>query len=143
MKACSLPTVFYTIVLMTAHARPLDNVCVDVGGPEMQCTDQVLELRQKIDGTSINVGVTQRFDGTEIEKQAIRDVMKQMDRYFFQEVLALPEYEYARSRCQNSNELCAFWSSVGECETNREFMLTNCPAACRFCLLLNYGLAAS
>ncbi|OEU20554.1 hypothetical protein FRACYDRAFT_153985, partial [Fragilariopsis cylindrus CCMP1102] len=85
-------------------------------------------------------GVTQRIDGSESEKQAVRDVLKHMDNYFFHEVLALQEYEYARSRWYNSNELCAFWSSVGECESNRVFMLSNCPAACRFCLLLHSGL---
>jgi ShK domain-like len=117
-------------------------VCVDIGEEEMTCTDQVLEIRQQADGESINVGLTQRIDGSETEKAAIREVLRRMDEYFLREVLALPEYAYARSRCKNSNELCAFWSSVGECETNRVFMLTNCPAACRFCLLLNSGLAS-
>ncbi|KAG7336749.1 ShK domain-like protein [Nitzschia inconspicua] len=117
-------------------------VCVDIGEPEMVCTDQVLETRQQVDGKSVNVGVTQRIDGSETEKAAIREVLQRMDEYFVTEVLALPEYAYARHRCKNSNELCAFWSSVGECETNRVFMLTNCPAACRFCLLLNSGIAS-
>jgi len=121
-----------------------ESVCVVAGNktpPEMICTREVLETRTQYDDNSINVGVTQRIDGSESEKQAVRDVLKHMDHYFFHEVLALPEYEYARSRCKNSNELCAFWSSVGECESNRVFMLTNCPAACRFCLLLHSGLA--
>lgn len=117
-----------------------DFVCVDMGEPEMVCTDQVLEARQQADGTSIHVGVTQRIDGSETEKAAIREVLQRMDEYFLNEVLALPEYSYARHRCKNSNELCAFWSSVGECETNRVFMLSNCPAACRFCLLFTSGL---
>jgi len=110
--------------------------------PEMTCTREVLEMRTHYDDVSINVGVTQRIDGSDLEKQAVRDVLKHMDHYFFHEVLAVPEYEYARSRCKNSNELCAFWSSIGECESNRVFMLTNCPAACRFCLLLHSGLAS-
>jgi hypothetical protein len=108
----------------------------------MVCTNQVLETRQQFDGASINVGVTQRIDGSETEKAAIREVLERMDEYFVKEVLSLPEYVYSRTRCKNSNELCAFWSSVGECETNRVFMLTNCPAACRFCLLLNSGLTS-
>jgi hypothetical protein len=118
-------------------------VCIDIGGDsEMTCTKDVLEMRARHDEVSINVGVTQRIDGSDSEKQAVRDVLKHMDNYFFHEVLALPEYEFARFRCKNSNELCAFWSSVGECESNRIFMLTNCPAACRFCLLLHSGLAS-
>eukprot|EP00536_Pseudo-nitzschia_multiseries_P001762 jgi/Psemu1/181790/e_gw1.22.99.1 len=117
----------------------------------MTCTREVLETRTRYDDVSINVGVTQRIDGSDAEKQAVREVLKHMDNYFFHEVLALPEYEYARSRWyaaekhdQNDDgtELCAFWSSVGECESNRVFMLTNCPAACRFCLLLHSGLAS-
>mmetsp|Transcript_28891 Transcript_28891/g.32407 ORF Transcript_28891/g.32407 Transcript_28891/m.32407 type:complete len:150 (+) Transcript_28891:37-486(+) len=129
---------------VTVTALTAFSVCI-IGNkslPEMTCTREVLEMRTQYDEVSINVGVTQRIDGSELEKQAVRDVLKHMDRYFFHEVLALPEYEYARSRCKNSNELCAFWSSVGECESNRVFMLTNCPAACRFCLLLHSGLAS-
>jgi len=80
----------------------------------MICTKEVLETRTRYDNVSINVGVTQRIDGSDSEKQAVRDVLKLMDNYFFHEVLALPEYDYARSRCKNSNELCAFWSSVGK-----------------------------
>jgi len=118
------------------------DVCIDVGEEEMACTREVLETRTRYDNVSINVGVTQRIDGSDSEKQAVRDVLKHMDNYFFHEVLALSEYEFARSRCKNSNELCAFWSSVGECESNRVFMLTSCPAACRFCLLLHSGLAS-
>jgi hypothetical protein len=37
---------------------------------------------------------------------------------------------------RNSNELCAFWASIGECESNRLFMMSHCAAACRFCLLV-------
>mmetsp|Transcript_8355 Transcript_8355/g.17319 ORF Transcript_8355/g.17319 Transcript_8355/m.17319 type:complete len:151 (+) Transcript_8355:197-649(+) len=118
------------------------DVCIDIGEEEMTCTKEVLETRTLYDRVSINVGVTQRIDGSDAEKQAVRDVLKHMDNYFFHEVLALPEYEFSRSRCKNSNELCAFWSAVGECESNRVFMLTNCPAACRFCLLLHSGLAS-
>lgn len=43
---------------------------------------------------------------------------------------------------KNYHELCAFWSSVGECETNRIFMMENCVAACRLCLLASVNLMA-
>ena len=74
------------------------NVCIDVGEEEMACTREVLETRTRYDDASINVGVTQRIDGSDSEKQAVRDVLKHMDDYFFHEVLALPEYDHARSR---------------------------------------------
>jgi len=44
------------------------------------------------------------------------------------------------SICQNTNELCAFWTSVGECESNRGFMLSHCSASCRLCALLYMNL---
>jgi hypothetical protein len=52
----------------------------------------------QVDGSSIDVGVTQRIDGSDSEKQSIREVLKIMDYYFFNEVLAMPEYEYVRPR---------------------------------------------
>ena len=75
------------------------DVCIETSPNEdFLCTRQVLETRLMYDGEMINVGVTQRVDGVEEEKQAIRDVLHQMDMYFFTEVLALPEYSFARSR---------------------------------------------
>lgn len=74
------------------------DVCVDVGEGEFTCTDDVLGTRFKVDGRTIDVGVTQRIDGSESEKQAIKDVLKKMDEYFFKEVLAMPEYEFVRPR---------------------------------------------
>lgn len=37
---------------------------------------------------------------------------------------------------KNKNELCAFWTYVGECESNRGFMMENCAAACKMCLAM-------
>ena len=61
--------------------------------------------RRQVDGRMIDVGVTQRVDGSESEKKAIKDVLKRMDNYFFDEVLAMPEYEDVRPRCKNLNEV--------------------------------------
>ena len=88
-----------SIIMTTTITTGLNSdVCIDVGESEMTCTREVLEMRTQYDDVSINVGVTQRIDGSESEKQAVRDVLKHMDNYFFHEVLALQEYEYARSR---------------------------------------------
>jgi hypothetical protein len=84
-----------------------------------------------------HTGVPQRVDGSVSEKWAALKVLYQMEHYFRAEVLARPEYATAKGECANHNELCAFWSSVGECENNRGFMLNNCAAACRLCLLLH------
>lgn len=77
----------------------IDEVCVETTpDEEMVCTRDVLETRHMYDGFTINVGVTQRIDGTESEQKAIRDVLKQMDHYLFHEVLALPQYAFARTQ---------------------------------------------
>ena len=97
----SSKTFLFTIFLCQTKsmiARLSSDVCIDVGEEEMTCTGEVLETRTRYDDVSINVGITQRIDGSDSEKQAVREVLKHMDNYFFHEVLALPEYDYARSR---------------------------------------------
>lgn len=163
----------YRYQVLAAQAR----TCVTPpNGDEHQCTDNPLLLSGAINErgeqtSRYNLGLAQRIDGTEAEKKAIVEVLGRMDEYYIQEVLANPEYATVRPRCQNLNELCAFWVAVGkslytlvlllrglenmltlvsmvmlhlvcegECESNRMFMLSNCAAACRFCLLLNTNI---
>mmetsp|Transcript_9860 Transcript_9860/g.16470 ORF Transcript_9860/g.16470 Transcript_9860/m.16470 type:complete len:149 (+) Transcript_9860:148-594(+) len=131
--------------LSIQHVLGRENACVATSKDEYVCTND--PVRTAANGRSlgksslIDRGVTQRIDGSETEKRAVREVLKLMDEYFVYEVMAKPEYEPVRSRCQNSNKLCAFWASVGECESNRIFMLGHCAAACRMCLLANTNIA--
>ncbi|KAL7536918.1 hypothetical protein ACHAWF_007136 [Thalassiosira exigua] len=90
----------------------------------------------------VDLGVEQRITGSETEQLRIRNVLRKMYAYFDEEVLSRSEFEHVRGRCKNDHELCAFWTSVGECETNRSFMLENCAAACRLCLLANTNMIA-
>ena len=92
------------------------------------------------DRTMINTGVNQRLSGSEEEINKVREVLADMMRYMDEEVMTRSEYEHVRDSCRNDHELCAFWTSVGECESNRVFMLQNCAAACRLCLLKNTNM---
>ena len=35
--------------------------------------------------------------------------------------------------CQDSNENCSYWASVGECDANPGYMLVNCKMSCDQC----------
>jgi prolyl 4-hydroxylase len=48
--------------------------------------------------------------------------------------------ESLRTKCQNRNELCAFWAVIGECEKNAAYMKTNCAPSCMTCHLIDMSL---
>ena len=37
------------------------------------------------------------------------------------------------SDCEDSNDNCAYWASVGECKANPNYMLENCKKSCNNC----------
>ena len=49
-------------------------------------------------GHRYNLGVAQRIDGSETEKEGIREVIALMKEYFFNEVLAKPAYKDIRNK---------------------------------------------
>jgi hypothetical protein len=89
-----------------------DDLCVDVGNTEFTCTDDVMGTRKRVDGKMIDVGITQRVDGSESEKKAIREVLRRMDEYFFNEVLSMPEYENVRPQWYVTNVRLPFHGIV-------------------------------
>lgn len=148
LLSCATPT----------HSAPssssIEQKCISVDSYHTYiCTDNPEATRRAVDNgksesdTNIitsayemDLGVEQRITGSENEQLRIRNVLRKMYNYFEEEVLSRSEYELVRGRCKNANELCAFWTSVNECETNRGFMLETCAAACRLCLLANTNM---
>jgi hypothetical protein len=72
--------------------------CVDNGNDEFVCTQDVLLHRASLEARSADFGEQQRIEGSTDEKKRILEVLKRMDDYFMNEVSAMPEYEYVRSR---------------------------------------------
>lgn len=62
-------------------------------------------------------GVTQTVPPTseEMIEEVIQNFTNYMENYVFQD----PQYEAVKKTCKNRNPLCAFWTSIGECEKVR------------------------
>lgn len=41
--------------------------------------------------------------------------------------------------CRNTNSLCAYWASIGECQNNPSFMVTKCAPSCLSCHKIDYN----
>jgi len=78
--------------------------------------------------------IEQEVSGTPEEIEATEETIRLMEEYLETEV-SKPKYNTVRYLCINKEELCAFWSSVGECTLNEDFMRDNCSLACRLCHL--------
>ena len=112
-------------------------ICADkidkTGAEALKLSDMPADGSVTIDGKTWaflmeHTGVPQRVDGSIAEKYAALTILHKMVAYFRSEVLGRPEYKAIRGECLNSDELCAFWASVGECESNRIFMVSFlCP----------------
>lgn len=44
-----------------------------------------------------------------------------------------PHNDDEKDSCTDRHDLCKFWSSIGECDTNREWMAKHCAISCDKC----------
>jgi len=83
---------------------PMDQsrFCAELSSEEFECTDDPMATRKRADELNgvehkpITMGVPQRIDGSEAEQKAIKEVLAQMDDYFYGEVLSNPDYKDVR-----------------------------------------------
>jgi len=95
-------------------------------------TEEAIQRRKVY--ANFDPGVEQVVEGTEDESKKVEHVLTQMERYARYNVTEqLANLPTDLAACRNDYKLCAFWASVGECEHNFAFSVTNCPLACRFC----------
>jgi ShK domain-like len=50
-------------------------------------------------------------------------------------VAAMDAYarQFPQPHCVNARAECPYWAALGQCPTNYEYMITECPLACRYC----------
>mmetsp|Transcript_4933 Transcript_4933/g.7482 ORF Transcript_4933/g.7482 Transcript_4933/m.7482 type:complete len:405 (+) Transcript_4933:61-1275(+) len=76
-------------------------------------------------------GVVQQVAGDKAtETQAVID--KTID-YMLNTVFTDDQYQSVRDECKNRHELCAFWSTIGECDVNPKYMTLQCAPSCQTC----------
>lgn len=68
-----------------------------------------------------------------VENEAVAEVIRAFTEYFEEIIMKKEEMARVRDMCKNNHELCAFWASVNECETNKEYMNHDCALSCRSC----------
>jgi hypothetical protein len=80
--------------------------CVETGGEEFVCSDDPFVTRKAVDAVKVSKGeveeisrgVAQRIDGTDLEQNAIKEVLSLMDQYYLEEVLSKPAYAGIRTK---------------------------------------------
>jgi hypothetical protein len=91
------------IVVADEYSKLLDTIhyCVDISSDDSICSrDPFIALEHVYSKRRLNafsVGVAQTIDGTEDEKNSIRNVLTQMNHYWYNEVLSNFEYDEARA----------------------------------------------
>ena len=77
------------------------NYCVDISSDDNICSIDPMNTLERVytkgSLNTFNVGVAQTIDGTEDEKNCIRNVLTQMNHYWYNEVLSNFEYDEARA----------------------------------------------
>ena len=76
-------------------------------------------------------------------ESAVAEVMARMEFYFVNEVLVYDELRFFRLGCRNFEEECSVWAADGCCDSSKGYMGQNCPAACRFCPMVDPAVRES
>lgn len=58
-------------------------------------------------------------------------------REYMHQIREDPQYAKVVGMCRNQHTSCAFWASLGECDSNPGYMRTNCAPVCQTCDLLH------
>ena len=81
-----------------------------------------------------DLGVSQIIDINSSEE--IAKLMEEA-RSYVKEFKGKERYSRIHDLCTNTNENCAFWSVLGECQNNPGYMHVNCAPVCKSCEMLD------
>ena len=70
----------------------------------------------------------------------IRKTVDYMKNYIYAENPTHQLSSETTNACRNSEKLCSYWASIGECENNPSFMVTKCAPACLSCHKIDYNM---
>jgi hypothetical protein len=80
-----------------------------------------------------SIGPRQKNNGNPEERNKVNKILGDMISYLRDEVLVEQGYANMYELCYNRSEICAFWASIGECDSNAEWMQQQCSLACKSC----------
>jgi 2OG-Fe(II) oxygenase superfamily len=72
------------------------------------------------------------------ERSKTLKVIKQSEDYMYNKFYK--ETKLPLQECRNQNQLCSYWASQGECESNPSYMTFSCGPACRTCEQMDFGV---
>jgi prolyl 4-hydroxylase len=115
-----------------------DTECIVVGGDEeSSCLNEDL-LVMPSNGIFPNdwAGMDQKVEGPQWKTTLIQIYKTKHYMAKAQQDENLPRE--VMKECQDRNEMCQFWASIGECEANPSYMRLQCAPACQSCHLLSF-----
>lgn len=98
-----------TDTLRVQESTPLDSstppegcrYCVDLTEERTVCTSDPISIWQRVSSQrttdEMHLGVPQRIDGTELEQNSIKEILRLMNLYWYEEVLSNYEYDSIRN----------------------------------------------
>lgn len=95
----------FSFLIAFAQLVQSHTTCVSASKDNYECTggSTVIETLRHLHGEKqvnewLKIGVTQRVEGSDLEKENVMAVLIKMDHYILNEVLTQPQYERVRGK---------------------------------------------
>jgi prolyl 4-hydroxylase len=130
-----LPLAFTTNSYMLKYCPKSCGACNELKGQERKLLRTLSESDVDLLERTAKFGEKQTATGD--QAALTLDVVREMLEYMegSDEFMTLPNA--VQEHCRNTNDLCAFWAAIGECEANIAFMKVKCAPACKSCHLID------